>query len=205
MLPLLIFPCNGNAVEALDCLGTTYQCIAFIDDDETKQRAGAFGYSVRSRSALNESATASVLAVPGSPASYRMRREIISSLGINEGRFATVIHPSARVSPLAKIGHNVLIMAGAVVTSNAVIGNHVCILPNSVVHHDAVIGSWSLIGSNTVIAGSTVVGENCYIGSGSNIMNGLQVGSTALVGIGSNVIRDVAAGTRVVGNPAREI
>ena len=33
-------------------------------------------------------------------------------------------------------------------------------------------------------------------------MNGLRVGDGALVGIGSNVIRDVAAGTRVVGNPA---
>ena len=29
--PLLIFPCNGNAVEALDCLGDAYRCIGFVE------------------------------------------------------------------------------------------------------------------------------------------------------------------------------
>ncbi|MCK7470637.1 MAG: hypothetical protein MZU95_07475 [Desulfomicrobium escambiense] len=29
---LLIFPCNGNGLEALDCLGDAFRCIGFIDD-----------------------------------------------------------------------------------------------------------------------------------------------------------------------------
>lgn len=203
--PLLIFPCNGNAIEALDCLGSEWRLLGFVDDTPEKQAKGAHGYRVMGRDALGRTAEASVLAVPGSPTSYRSRRDLIDSLGVQGERFAQVIHPSARISPLARIGHNVLIMAGVVVTSNAVIGNHVCLLPNTVVHHDAVVGDWTLVGSNVTIAGSAQIEENCYVGSGSSIMNGVHVGSGVLVGIGSNVIRNVAAGARVVGNPARPL
>lgn len=203
--PLLLFPCNGNALEALDCLGTSWRCVGFVDDTPEKQTSGAYGHRVVPRTMLAEFSQASVLAVPGSPTSYRTRRNVIEGLGIEPHRFARVIHPAARISPLAKVGHNVLIMAGVVITSNAVIGNHVCILPNTVVHHDVTIGDWSLIGSNVTVAGSVAIGENCYIGSGTSIMNGIRIGAGALAGIGSNVIREVAANARVVGNPARQI
>ena len=202
---LLIFPCNGNAVEALDCLGSAYQLLAFVDDTPEKQSAKVHGHSVFSRAAFDERPPAMVLAVPGSPSSYLSRRRLIEGLGIEATRWARVIHPTARISPLATIGHNVLIMAGVVITSNAVIGDHVCVLPNTVIHHDVHIGDWSLIGSNVTVAGSTTIGENCYIGSGTSLMNGLTIGAGALVGLGSNVLRDVEAKRRVAGNPARPL
>jgi sugar O-acyltransferase (sialic acid O-acetyltransferase NeuD family) len=204
-IPLLIFPCNGNALEALDCLGHTWHCVGFVDDTPQKQVSGAYGYPVFPRAALTDFADARVLAVPGGPTSYRSRRQIIEGLEISHGRFARVIHPAATVSPRATLGENVLVMAGVVITSNALIGNHVCILPNTVVHHDSVIGDWSLIGSNVTVAGGVVTGENSYIASGSRIMHGVRIGAGALVGIGSNVIRDVAAETCVAGNPAKPL
>lgn len=200
--PLLIFPCNGNGLEALDCLGVAWNLVGFVDDTEAKQVSGACGQRVMSRTGLDENPDALVLAVPGGPTSYRARRRIIEGLKLPDKRFARVIHPTARVSPLATIGLNVLIMAGVVITSNAVIGDHVCLLPNTVIHHDALIGAWSLVGSNVSVSGSVRIGENCYIGSGSSIMNGLHVGDGAQVGIGSNVVRDVAPATCVGGNPA---
>jgi sugar O-acyltransferase (sialic acid O-acetyltransferase NeuD family) len=203
--PLLIFPYNGNGIEALDCIGSGYRFIGFVDDTPQKRGIDSNGYSVFDRDAFARFPDACILAIPGSPGSYRTRKELIQGLGIAEERFARVIHPAARVSPLASIGYDVLIMAGVVITSNALIGSHICILPNTVIHHDVVVGDWGLIGSNVTIAGNTVVEENCYIGSGASIMNGLRVGTGALVGLGSNVIRNVPADTRVAGNPAREI
>lgn len=202
--PLLIFPCNGNGLEALDCLGSGYRCVGFVDDTEEKQREGAHGHPVFGRGRLLEDDTR-VLAIPGGPQSFQARRRVIEGLGLPVERFASVIHPAASVSPLARIGHNVLVMAGVVITSNAVIGNHVCILPNTVIHHDAVIGDWSLIGSNVTLAGSSHVGSGCYIGSGTCVMNGVSVGDGALAGLGSNIIRDVRAGDRVAGNPAHPL
>ena len=203
--PLLIFPCNGNGVEALDCLGDAHHCIGFVDDTPSKQGSRVHGIAVYGRAVLTERPEVQVLAVPGSPVSYPTRREVIRGLGLAETRLARVVHPSARVSPLARLGHNVLVMAGVVITANAVIGDHVCILPNTVIHHDVTVGDWTLIGSNVTLAGGVVVDENAYIGSGTSVMNGVRIGARALVGLGSNVIRNVAAESTVAGNPARPI
>ena len=203
--PLLIFPYNGNAVEALDCIDATFEFIGFIDDTPAKQGVDRHGYHVMSREMLLQFPDASVLAVPGGPASYRARKNVIAGLGLDERRFATVIHPTASVSGRARIGRNVLIMAGVVITSNAQIGDHVCVLPNSVIHHDAVVGRWTMIGANATVAGSVSIGENCYIASGSSIINDVVIGDAAMVGLGSNVIRDVSAESTVAGNPAREL
>jgi sugar O-acyltransferase (sialic acid O-acetyltransferase NeuD family) len=201
--PLLVFPANGNALEALDCLGGAFSLLAFVDDTLAKQASGLAGHRVGGRALLDEHREALVLAVPGGPASFKQRAAVITGLGVAEGRFARVVHPTARVSPLARMGHNLLLMAGVVITSNAVIGDHVCILPNTVVHHDALIGDYTLVGSGVGVAGSVRIGRNCYIGSGSTLMNGVEIGDGALVGLGSTVIRDVPPGAVVAGNPAR--
>jgi len=206
MQNLYIFPFNGNALEALDCIDRdVYNLKGFIDDTPEKQGYSAMGITVFSRDILNNDKEAKILAVPGSPASFTKRKVVIESLGIDEERFATVVHPAAVISPLARIGKNVLIMAGVVVTSNAVIGDHVCILPNTVIHHDAHIGDYTLIGSNVTVAGSTTVGQNSYIGSGTSLIHGISVGNFCLAGLGSNVIDNVADYSKVAGNPARLI
>ncbi|MDD3875053.1 MAG: acetyltransferase [Bacteroidales bacterium] len=206
MQDLYLFPFNGNALEAVNCIDKgKYKLMGFVDDTPEKQGQIAWGFQVFSREVLTENNHAKVLAVPGSPSSYIHRTEIITKLGISEERFVTIIHPLASVSPFAKIGYNVLIMAGVVITSNAVIGNHVCILPNTVVHHDSIIEDYSLIGSNVTIAGNSIIKSNCYVGSGTSIINGVTVGAFSLIGLGSNVITSIPENSKVVGNPGRVI
>lgn len=205
MQKILIFPYNGNAIEALTCLKGKYHVIGFIDDDKLKQGDSSKGFPVFSRDAIKRFPEAKVLAVPGSPLSYQTREKIILSLRIPGERFVTLIHPKAVVSPLATIGKNVLIMAGVVITSDAIIGDNVCVLPNSVIHHDVKIGDNTLIGSNVVIAGRVAIGKNCYVGSGATIINDVQIGNNVLVGMATNVIRSIKANSKVVGNPARYI
>mgnify|MGYP000191597177 FL=1 len=47
------------------------------------------------------------------------------------------------------------------------------------------------------------IGANVWIGGGAIILPGVQIGDDAIIGAGSVVTKDVAAGSRVVGNPAR--
>ncbi|MGN7204109.1 NeuD/PglB/VioB family sugar acetyltransferase [Pedobacter sp. SAFR-022] len=197
---LVIFPYNGNGIEALDCIDhEVYEVIGFIDDDQGKCSSN---HKIFRRSIIEDYSELLVLAVPGSPSSFRNRNENINSLKLNPDRFITAIHPRASIGRNVSIGYNCLIMAGVVITSNAIIKNHVCILPNSVIHHDVKVNDYTLIGSNVVIAGGTSIGKNCYIGSGTNVINGVQIGDKALVGLGSNVIRSISENTTVAGNPA---
>lgn len=197
----MIFPFNGNGIEAMDCIDfDRYELIGFVDDDPGKRSEE---YEIFTREIFEQYSELFVLAVPGSPNSFRQRQEIISSLNIT--RFINAVHPRASLGKMVTIGYNCLIMAGVVITSNACVGNHVCILPNTVIHHDVAIKDYTLIGSNVVIAGGTRIGQNCYIGSGTNIINGICIGEASLIGLGSNVIKSVCSHSMIAGNPAREL
>lgn len=204
MKKLVIFPFNGNSIEALDCIkNDEFQFLGFVDDDFSKESSK---YEILRRDFIEKYQEVYVLAVPGSAVSYFNRKKIISSLPIkDQERFVSIQHPSASIGKNVTIGKNCLIMAGVVLTSNAKIENHVCILPNSVVHHDSIIGEYTLLGSKVVVAGGTTIGENCYVGSGSNIKNGIHIGKGALIGMGSNVLMNVEEKSTVAGNPAKKI
>jgi maltose O-acetyltransferase len=49
------------------------------------------------------------------------------------------------------------------------------------------------------------IGSNVWIGGGALILPGVTIGDDAVIGAGSVVTRDVAPGSTVVGNPARQI
>lgn len=203
---LVLFPYNGNAIEAFDCIDRkSYNFIGFIDDDKKKQGRAKQGFEIFDRTVINTFPHLKVLAVPGNSENYKTRADVISGLKLSPDRFITAIHPSAHVSELALIGKNCLIMAGVVITSNAVIGDHVCILPNTVVHHDVSIGEYTLVGSNVTLAGFVSIGKNCFIGSGSSVISYISVGDFSLVGMGTNLLRSVPGHSKVAGNPGRPI
>jgi maltose O-acetyltransferase len=49
------------------------------------------------------------------------------------------------------------------------------------------------------------IGTNVWVGGGAKILPGITIGDDAIIGAGAVVTRDVAAGTCVVGNPARAV
>lgn len=80
-----------------------------------------------------------------------------------------------------------------------------------VIHRDTIIGDRVRLHHNTTIGlarpegGAPVIGHDVQIGANSVVIGGISIGDRAVIAAGSVVIRDVAPGTLVAGNPAREV
>jgi len=77
---------------------------------------------------------------------------------------------------------------------------------------DASVGERTNIGAGTITCNydgvkknATTIGKDVFIGSDTAIVAPVEIGDGAMTGAGSVVIRDVPAGTRVAGNPAKQL
>ncbi|MGB8646886.1 MAG: acetyltransferase [Anaerolineae bacterium] len=116
--------------------------------------------------------------------------------------FATIIHPSARVSRTARVRAGTIISAGAVISAYAEIGEHVIVNRGALIGHHVKLGHYITISPGVNIGGSVSIGERTYVGLGAMILEQRVIGEAALIGAGALVNRDVAAHVLVTGNPA---
>lgn len=143
---------------------------------------------------------------------------IIVSIGVNQSRktiverlvtenrnveFGIAIHPSAIVSPSAKIGVGTVVMAGAVINANAVIGKHCIINTGATVDHDCVVGDFCHIAPGVNVSGGTHIGECTWVGVGSCVIQYLNIGKNCMIGAGSVVVNDIPDGVTAYGNPCK--
>jgi sugar O-acyltransferase (sialic acid O-acetyltransferase NeuD family) len=115
------------------------------------------------------------------------------------------IHESALVSKMALLGHGNLMAARSVLSAMAAIGNHCLIQTAALIEHNAVVGDYVNLGAGSVIGAGAIIENDVFIGSGAVIVAGVRVGKGASVGAGAVVVADVAAKSRVFGNPAAKV
>lgn len=121
------------------------------------------------------------------------------------------IHDTAEISKLningkkSKItigAHSFLGLVSIALHDEVIIGKNVCI--NDGVHlltasHDVKSPEWNQVKAKIVIE------DYVWIAMNAIVLPGVHIGKGAVVGAGAVVSKDVAPGTIVVGNPAREI
>lgn len=120
-------------------------------------------------------------------------------------RLATLLHPSASVSPFARVGTGSVLMAGAVVNADAELGESSIVNTGATIDHDCRLGNAVHASPGVHLAGGVAVGALSWLGIGSVVLNRVQIGERVTVGAGSVVTRDVASDTSVVGVPARPL
>lgn len=118
---------------------------------------------------------------------------------------ATVVHPSAVISPFAVIGSGSFIAAGAVVQVDAVVGRFCIVNTNAVVEHDCTLGEAVHISPGAMLAGAVTVGDRSWVGIGACARQLVGIGSDVIVGAGAVVIRSISDSCTVVGNPAHPL
>ena len=77
------------------------------------------------------------------------------------------IHPAAVISPSARLGAEVVIMAGVVIDEGAVVGDGVVIYPHVYVGRDCVVGDKTILYPNVTLRETTRVGRRCRVHSGA--------------------------------------
>lgn len=116
-----------------------------------------------------------------------------------------VIDRSAFVGDDVVVHPGAVVFANAMVTTNIVLGRHAHIGRGASIGHDCMVGDYASVMPLASVSGGVTIGEAAFVGTGALIRQGVTIGAGATVGMGAVVLQDVAPGTTVVGNPARQI
>jgi len=117
--------------------------------------------------------------------------------------FHTLIHPTAYVSPLAKLGKGVFVGANSVIGPGAQLAEHVFVNRGVTIGHDTHVGAFSRIQPGSNLGGLSRIGQGVTVGIGATVIERLVVGDNAFVGAGAVVTSDVEANALVVGIRAK--
>ncbi len=113
------------------------------------------------------------------------------------------VHPSAVISPSARLGQGVAVMAGAVVNAESQVGDLAIINTGAVVDHDCRLGAACHVGPASALAGGVSIGDRTFLGVGVRVIPGVTIGADTLVGAGGVVVRDLPDAVLAIGAPAK--
>jgi sugar O-acyltransferase (sialic acid O-acetyltransferase NeuD family) len=116
---------------------------------------------------------------------------------------ASVVHPSAQISPFSRIGSGSVVFANAVVNVDTVIGEGSIINTAATIDHDCRLGMGVHVSPGAHLAGKVSVGEFSWIGIGGVVRELISIGSDVIVAAGAVVVADIPDGMTVMGIPAR--
>lgn len=101
-----------------------------------------------------------------------------------------------------QIGANTVIARGAI--DDTVIRCGSKIDNQCFISHNVEIGEDTFVVGETIMFGSSSTGRGAFLSGNATIRNGVHIGEKAVVGMGAVVVKNVAEGTVVKGNPAKE-
>lgn len=208
---MILFGVSNMLSDVYDCvhaLGKKVARIVFNKPEQKRERTKDFATRLKE---LNEHPLISNLddfefsqdeeyfVVPTTP----KKSELIEFLEKTyQMQFSQLIHPTAYVSPYAKIGQGVYIGARSVIAPGAVLKDHVFVNRGVTIGHDTVIHEYVRLQPGSNIGGHVVILANATIGMGANVIEELVVGRGAVVAAGAAVIKDVQDRALVAGVPA---
>jgi carbonic anhydrase/acetyltransferase-like protein (isoleucine patch superfamily) len=127
----------------------------------------------------------------------------ILSLGIPNGRWATLLDTQCQVAKNASIGKGSYALPYTSVATHSIVGAHCTLRFGTRVGNDVTVGDFVFLGMNSVLCSSCRIESGAHIAPGALVGNNVRVGRFAVVGLGAVVTKDVPDYAVVVGNPAR--
>ncbi|MFC3092604.1 acetyltransferase [Alteromonas sediminis] len=198
---LVIIGAGGHAkvvIETACAMG--YQTIWVFDDNPEGSKPLGYHIQGTCEQAIEATNKAAYFVAIGANA---VRLRLLNALIERKKSLATLVHPSAVVSPSAKIGKASLVVAKAVINADASLGLGCIVNTAATVDHDCVVADGAHIAPGANLCGGVTVGKETLIGAGSAILPQKKIGDKCIVGAGSTVISDIPEGHSAVGSPAK--
>jgi sugar O-acyltransferase (sialic acid O-acetyltransferase NeuD family) len=213
MRDIVLYGSGGMALEVVQLLEDineaepTWNILGYIDDFRGGQGADnpvVSGYKILgTREAVRhfDSSVYWVVAV-SSPAA---KKEIVDSLAPYHLRYATLIHPTAKISKNVTVGEGTMISYGCIVSVNAALGAHIYLNMRTVIGHDTVIRDFSTCLIDCVVAGNVLISEGVLLGSNCVIKEKKTIGKNAKISMGAAVFFDVEDNVAVMNRPPKSM
>ena len=207
MKRLLIWGASDQAVVTLDCAQAMqmYGQIDLMGITTQKIRRFAQHRVMMEENVIHAKlfhAYDEVIVATGDNRLRQIRLLILEEYGIP---IATIIHPSAIISPTAQVNCGSTILANAVIHTLARIGTGCIINTGAIVEHDCVIKDFVNMSPNCAMAGHCSVESRAFLGIGSTLSPAVTIGEDAVIGAGAVVLTDIPAHATAVGVPAKII
>jgi len=179
---LLILGAGGHAkcvAELAQSLGI--QVVGFLDDQQANWGKPFFGLPVLGginvETVRASDQTGLVIAIGNNP----IRQTLVEKFAPSRANWLTLCHPSAIISPSARIGIGSVVMAGAIINAEAQIGAHVIIGSGAIVEHECVIGDYAHIASGARLGGGVYIGSRTTIDTGAVVKRLVRIADDIVV------------------------
>jgi sugar O-acyltransferase (sialic acid O-acetyltransferase NeuD family) len=213
MKDIVLYGSGGMALEVVQLIEDineiepTWNILGYIDDirgDQGENNPVVNGYRILgTKSAVKDIDPSAywVIAVSNPKA----KRAIYDSLAEYNLKYATLVHPTAKISKNVTIGEGTIVNYGCIVSVSVVLESHIYLNMRTVVGHETVIKSFSTCLIDCIVAGNVLIGEGVLLGSNCVIKEKKTVGRNSKISMGSAVFFDVDENVIVMNRPPKSM
>jgi sugar O-acyltransferase (sialic acid O-acetyltransferase NeuD family) len=204
--PLVLVGAGGLAREVLSVLADSscFAVVGVVDDDPRLHGTMVLGVEVLGPIDLlgDHPNTPSVVVCLGRGATREQVVHRLDDLGVEEGRYATVLAPGVWVPSSCSVGPGSILLGQVTLTASVAVGRHVVLMPHVTLTHDVVVEDYATLCAGVSLGGSVQVGARAYVGMNASVRENLRVGRGSVLGMGSVLLQDQPDGQTWVGVPA---
>ena len=132
----------------------------------------------------------------------KTKEKIVENMSKRNMKFASIIHPTAILTPYSHYGEGLIMFPCAKLSVNSTVGKHVTIM-SSGVGHDVKVGDYCTLCGNVTVIRNVMIGDRTYIASNVALNADVHIGNDCYIGMGSMVTKDVPDNSKTFCNPAR--
>ena len=123
-------------------------------------------------------------------ANYKFKREAVDIIKSKNGKFITLIHPTALISHTAIIGEGNIFSPYTMVGPNVQLGDFNLLTSQSIISHDSNIGNYNFF-STSILCGHNQVGDDNFFGVKATTIPDVIIGNRNTIQAGMVIDKNI--------------